>query len=67
MLNEKQNAQMAKRIKVEMVKKAEQVADESQTDASFMANLQDLCQLNRMAESHQEPQPPTDGAEARDL
>ena len=58
LLDEKRNAQMAKRIEVEMVKKSEQVADESQTDASFMANLHDLCVLNRMAESHLEPQPP---------
>lgn len=54
MLNDKQNAQMAKRIEVEMAKKAEAVADESQTDAAFMANLQDLFQLNLMADSHQE-------------
>jgi len=58
LLNDANNAIMKKVIELEMANKTKKVADESQTDAAFLVNLHDLCVLNKMAESHQEPKLP---------
>lgn len=46
------NAAAALRVEQKMASTAEKVANPEQSDADFMANLTDLCVLNRMAESH---------------
>lgn len=60
LIDKNMTAQMETRVGQELVKQSEKVADESQTNAQFTANLHDLCVLNRMAESHKKP----GGAEA---
>ena len=58
------NAAAALRVKQKMEQVAVKVADQDQSDADFMANLLDLCTLNRMAESHQ-PNATHDGRRIR--
>ena len=52
MLDDKTNKQIAKRVEQTLKAKSEEVTSEPQTDAEFIANLHDLCVLNKMAESH---------------
>lgn len=54
LVSDEANRNMAKRIKSKMVDVAAKVADSEQSDAIFVANLLDLCTLNRMEESHRD-------------
>lgn len=54
LLSNKQNDQVQRRIETKIQETVDKVTDESASDDDFNQSLLDLCQLNKMRDSHQE-------------